>query len=56
MIEKNERKEALKNRLYDKECKMAIEEMKKTREKWLIKGIRENEMQEYHHKRKKHTK
>jgi hypothetical protein len=31
---------------------MAIEEMKKAREKWLIKGRRENEVQEYHHKRK----
>jgi hypothetical protein len=27
--------------------------MKKVREKWLIKGRRENEEQEYHHKRKK---
>jgi len=26
--------------------------MKKAREKWLIKGRRENEEQEYHHKRK----
>jgi len=26
--------------------------MKKVREKWLIKGRRENEEQEYHHKRK----
>jgi hypothetical protein len=34
--------------------KIAIEEMKKAREKWLIKG-RENEEQEYHHKKKKHT-
>jgi hypothetical protein len=29
---------------------MAIEEMKKAREKWLIKGRKENEVQEYHHK------
>jgi len=30
--------------------------MKKAREKWLIKGRRENEEQEYHQKRKeKHT-
>ena len=28
--------------------------MKKTREKWLIKARRENEEQEYHHKRKAH--
>jgi hypothetical protein len=26
--------------------------MKKAREKWLIKGRRENEKQEYHHERK----
>jgi len=26
--------------------------MKKAREKWLIKGRKENEEQEYHHKRK----
>jgi len=38
--------------LYDEECKFAIEEMKKAREKWLIKGRREKEEQEYHHKRK----
>jgi hypothetical protein len=31
---------------------MAIGEMKKAREKWLIKGRRENEVQEYHHNRK----
>jgi len=24
--------------MYDEECKFAIEEMKKAREKWLIKG------------------
>ena len=30
--------------------------MKKAREKWLMKGRRENEEQEYVHKRKKHTK
>jgi len=33
-------------------CKFAIEEMKKAREEWLIKGKREKEEQEYHHKRK----
>jgi len=27
--------------------------MKKAREKWLIKGRREKEDQEYHHKRKR---
>jgi hypothetical protein len=44
--------ETLKNKWYDEECKIAIEEMKKTREKWLMKGRRENEEQVYHHKRK----
>ena len=34
------------------ECKIVIEKMKKAREKWLIKERRENEEQEYHHKRK----
>jgi len=48
--------EALKKRWYDKECKIAIEEMKKATEKWLIKGRRENEEQEYHHKRKEEHK
>jgi hypothetical protein len=36
---------------YDEECKIAIEEMEKAREKLLIRGRRENEDQEYHHKR-----
>jgi hypothetical protein len=31
---------------------IAIEEMKKAREKWVMKGRRENEEQEYYHKRK----
>jgi hypothetical protein len=48
LIEKDESKETLKNRWYDEECKMAIE----AREKWLIKGRRENEVREYHHNRK----
>ena len=43
-------KETFKNKWYDEECKFAIEEMKKAREKWLIKGRREKEEQEYHHK------
>jgi len=42
----------LKNKWYNEECKIAIEEMKTAREKWLIKGRRENEEQEYYHKRK----
>ena len=45
-------KETFKNKWYDEECKFAIEEMKKAREKWLIKGRKEKEEQEYHHKRK----
>ena len=52
LTEKDESIETLKNRQYNEECKIAIEEMKKAREKWLIKGRRENEEQEYHHKRK----
>ena len=43
--------EHLKNRWHDEECKIAIKEIKKAREKWLIKGKREDEEQEYHHKR-----
>ena len=56
LIEHDESTETLKNRCYDEECNIAVEEMKKAREKWLIKGRRENEEQEYHHKGKKHTK
>jgi len=52
LIEKDESTETLKNRWYDKECKIAIQEMKKARKKWLIKERRENEEQEYHHTRK----
>ena len=50
LIEKDEGTETFKNKWYDDECKFAIQEMKKTREKWLIKGRREKEEQEYHHK------
>jgi len=52
LIEKDEGIETFKNKWYDEECKFAIEEMKKVREKWLIKGRREKEEQVYHHKRK----
>jgi hypothetical protein len=45
LIEKDENTETLKNGWYDEECKIAIEEMKKAREKWLIKGKKENEEQ-----------
>jgi len=56
LIEKDESMETLKNKWYNEECKIAIEEMKKARKKWLIKGRRENEEQEYHQKRKEATK
>jgi hypothetical protein len=49
---KDEGIETSKNKWYDEECKSAIEEIKKAREKWFIKGRREKEEQEYHHKRK----
>ena len=52
LIEKDGSAEILRNQWYDEECKTAIEEMKKAREQWLTKGRRENEEQEYHHKRK----
>ena len=52
LIEKDEGTETFENKWYNEECKFAIEEMKKAREKWLIKGKREKEDQEYHHKRK----
>jgi hypothetical protein len=45
LIEKDGSTETLRNKWYDEECKMSIEEMKKAREKWLIKGRRENEEQ-----------
>jgi hypothetical protein len=52
IIEKDGGAERLRNQWYDEECKTAIEEMKRARERWLIKGRRENEEQKYHHKRK----
>ena len=52
LIETDEGTETFKNKWYDEECKFAVEEMKKAREKWLIKWRREKEEQEYHHKRK----
>ena len=39
-------------RWFDEEWKIALEEMKKAREKWLQKERGENEEQEYIHKRK----
>ena len=56
LIEQDERAETLKNRCCNEECKIAIEEMKKAGEKCLIKGRRDNEEQEYHHKGKECTK
>ena len=55
LIEKDESTETLKSRWYDEECKIAIEEMKKANEKWLMRGRRENEEQQYINE-KKHTK
>ena len=52
LVEKDERTETFKNNWYDEECKFAIQEMKKARENWLIKGRMKKEEQEYHHKRK----
>jgi len=52
IIEKDEGTETFKNKWYDEECKFAIEEMTKAREKWLLKRRSEKEEQEYHHKRK----
>jgi len=37
LIEKNEITETVKNRWYDEECKISMEEMKRARAKWLIK-------------------
>ena len=55
IIEKEEGTETFKNKWYDEECKCAIEEIKKARQKWLIKGRREEEEQEYYQKRKERT-
>jgi hypothetical protein len=51
LIERDESTET-KNIWYDEECKIAIKEIKTARERWLIKGKRENEKQKYHNKRK----
>ena len=52
LIEKDEGTEPFKNKWYDEECKFTIEEMKKARERWLIKGRMAKEEQEYHDNRK----
>ena len=49
LIEKDEYTETLKNRWYDEECNRRKEESKR---KVVNKGRRENEVQEYHLKRK----
>jgi hypothetical protein len=46
LTEKDESTETLKNKWYDKECKIATEEMKKTREIWLINERRKTKVQE----------
>ena len=56
LIEKDESTETFKNKWYDEECKLAINEMKKARENWLIKERREKEEQEYYRKRKENHK
>ena len=45
LIKKDEDTETFKNKWYDQECKFSIEEIKKAREKWLVKGRREKEEQ-----------
>jgi len=52
LIEKGEGTETFKNKWYEEECKFSIEETTKAREKWFIKGRKEKEEQEYHHKMK----
>ena len=52
LVEKDESTGTFQNRWFDKECKIAIEEMKKAREKRLQKGREEREEEEYIHKRK----
>jgi len=47
LIVDDEGKETLKNKWYDEECELAIEEINKAREKWLINGRREKEEREY---------
>jgi hypothetical protein len=48
--------ETFKNKWYDEECKFAIEEMKKAREKWLIKGRGRRKSRSITIKEKKLTK
>jgi len=46
LTEKDETHKHKKNRWIDEECKNAIEETKKARGKWLIRGRKENEEKE----------
>jgi hypothetical protein len=46
----------LKKRWYNEECRTTIEEMKKAREEWLIKGRREMKSRSITEKETKHTK
>ena len=54
LIEKDEGTETFKNKWYFEEFKLAIEEIKKAREKSLIKERREKEEQEYCRKKEPH--
>jgi len=56
LIENDEGTETVNNKWYNEECKFAVEEMKKAREKWLIKGRREKEESSITIKEKKLTK
>jgi hypothetical protein len=56
LIEKDEGTETFKNKWYNAECKFAIEEMKKAREKWLIKEEGRRKSRSIAIKEKKHTK
>jgi len=47
LIEKDEGTETFNSKRCNEKCKFTIEEMKKSREKWLINGRREKEEQEY---------
>jgi len=42
LTEKHEGTETFKNKWYDEECLFVIEEMKRARGKWLIKGRRKS--------------
>ena len=56
LTEKDESTEILKKRRYDEECKIIIEQMKKAREKMLIKEEGRMKSMSITIKEKKHTK